>query len=58
MKIDGKPAITAWFSCTAGYGKTCNHVIAVLYKVEYAIVMSITNLLVLKSVQNGMTRLF
>lgn len=29
--------IVSWCSCTAGYVTTCNHVIAVLYKVEYAI---------------------
>ena len=29
--------LTAWCSCTAGYGQTCNHVISVLYKVEFAI---------------------
>ena len=29
--------MTAWCSCTAGYGQTCNHIIAVLYKVEHAI---------------------
>ena len=28
--------ITAWCSCMAGASRCCNHVIAVLYKVEYA----------------------
>ena len=36
LKSTGKP-VTAWCSCTAGYGQTCNHIIAVLYKVEHAI---------------------
>ena len=29
--------VCAWCSCTAGYSQTCNHVIAVAYKVEYAV---------------------
>lgn len=28
--------LCAYCSCTAGYSKCCNHVVAVLYKVEYA----------------------
>ena len=28
--------ITAWCSCMAGASRCCNHVIAMLYKVEYA----------------------
>ena len=28
--------ITEWCSCMAGASRCCNHVIAVLYKVEYA----------------------
>ena len=28
--------ITAWCSCMAGASRCCNHVIAVLYEVEYA----------------------
>ena len=36
MKTTGE-IVTAWCSCTAGFGKTCNHIIATLYKIEYAI---------------------
>jgi len=28
--------ITSWCTCTAGTGEVCNHVIALLYKVNYA----------------------
>lgn len=35
VKPKGK-VLTAWCSCMAGAGRCCNHVIAVLYKVEYA----------------------
>ena len=28
---------TAWCSCIAGTGECCNHVIATLYKLEYAV---------------------
>jgi hypothetical protein len=27
-------SLGAWCTCTAGYGKTCNHIVAVLYKAE------------------------
>ena len=36
MKTDGE-ILCAWCSCTAGFSQTCNHVIAVAYKIEYAI---------------------
>ena len=37
-KIDEKRSniISAWCSCMAGANRTCNHVIAILYKLEYA----------------------
>ena len=36
VKPDGEIVCT-WCSCTAGFSQTCNHVIAVAYKVEFAI---------------------
>ena len=35
VKHEGK-IVTAWCSCMAGASRCCNHVIATLYKVEYA----------------------
>ena len=37
-KIDenGSNILSAWCSCMAGSFETCNHVIAILYKIEYA----------------------
>ena len=35
--------LCGYCSCTAGYSKCCNHVIAVLYKVEYANQHGLTN---------------
>ena len=29
----------AWCTCIAGTAQTCNHILALLYKVEYAIIM-------------------
>ena len=29
--------ITSWWSCKAGTRQSCNHVIAVLYKIDYAL---------------------
>ena len=34
-KPNGK-LVTAWCSCMAGASRCCNHIIATLYKVEYA----------------------
>ena len=42
LNANGKP-LTAWCNCTAGYGQTCNHIIAVLFKVEYAIASDYNN---------------
>ena len=41
MNLDGSIK-TAWCSCMAGTSQSCNHVIAVLYKVEYAVAMGFT----------------
>ena len=35
--------LTAYCSCTAGLSQCCNHVIGVLYKVEYAVTQGLTN---------------
>ena len=34
---------TAWCSCIAGTGECCKHVIATLYKLEYAVSNLFTN---------------
>ena len=33
----------AWFSCTAGHSQSCNHVMALLYKVEHAVTQGYTD---------------
>ena len=39
----GGGVLSAWCSCTAGYSQSCNHVMALLYKVEHAVSMGFTN---------------
>ena len=37
MKGQNSPSIiTSWYTCIAGTGEVCNHVIAILYMVNYA----------------------
>ena len=37
VKSQNSPSIiTSWCNCIAGTGEVCNHVIAILYKVNYA----------------------
>ena len=36
VKGQNSPSITSWCTCIAGTGEVCNHVIAILYKVNYA----------------------
>ena len=42
LKKSGE-VMTAYCSCTAGLSRCCNHVIAVLYKIEYAVASGITS---------------
>ena len=35
--------LSAWCSCTAGFSQSCNHVMALLYKVEHAVSMGFTS---------------
>ena len=35
--------MSAWCSCTAGFSQSCNHVMALLYKVEHAVAQGYTN---------------
>lgn len=39
----GSDVLTAYCACTAGLSRCCNHVIAVLYKIEYAVSQGMTN---------------
>ena len=39
----GGDVLTAYCACTAGLSHCCNHVIAVLYKIEYAVSQGLTN---------------
>ena len=39
----GGGVLSAWCSCTAGYSQSCNHVMALLYKVEHAVSVGLTN---------------
>ena len=37
--------LTSWYSCIAGTSQSCNHVIAVLYKIDYALQKGLLNYL-------------
>ncbi|VDI60598.1 Hypothetical predicted protein [Mytilus galloprovincialis] len=44
ISIKANEIKSCWCSCIAGMAQTCNHVIAVLYKLEYATTMGYNNL--------------
>lgn len=43
VAFDGDTIQGAWCTCIAGTAETCNHIIALLYKVEYASIMGFTD---------------